>query len=341
VTDVAELVIRALDPASDTDMDGFQNVYAAAELAEDPDAALYSRADAVAMLTNEDASSLFDAFGAFVGDRMVAEAILMGSLRDNLALGQVLLWVHPEHRRQGFGTRTLDHVEEHARTRGRRLLRAQARIGEGLERNRLFAERHGYTLEMTEIERRLSFPVDMAELDRLATEAAAHHDGYQVRAFLGPIPDELRASYVEVDNLLGIEAPHGDLELEAGGHTVEDLDARERERAASGRTSATAVAVHDGAVVAYAHASVPAAGFRHVDQYGTLVHPAHRGHRLGMAVKCAQLRLLAEHFPDRDYIQTSNAEVNAHMVAINVALGFEIHQVWGEFGKRLGPAAAA
>ena len=77
---------------------------------------------------------------------------------------------------------------------------------------------------------------------------------------------------------------------------------------------------------------------RHVDQFGTLVHPDHRGHRLGMAVKCAQLRLLAEEFPDRDYIQTSNAEVNAHMVAINVALGFEIHQVWGEFEKRLGAA---
>jgi hypothetical protein len=52
-------------------------------------------------------------------------------------------------------------------------------------------------------------------------------------------------------------------------------------------------------------------------------------------VKCAQLTLLAERFPERHYIQTSNAEVNAHMVAINVALGFEIHQVWGVFVKRL------
>ncbi|WP_331502071.1 GNAT family N-acetyltransferase [Nocardioides sp.] len=339
MTDVSELVIRPLDPHDDADMNGFQDVYAASELAEDPDAALYSREDGIAMLTSGDTTSLFDAFGAFLGDRMVAETVLMGSMRDNLELGQVLLWVDPDHRSRGFGTRALDHVEEHARNRGRWNLRVQVRIGEGLAGNRLFAERHGYTLAMTEIERRLALPVDLDHVDRLAAGAAPHHDGYQIRSFVGPVPEGLRASYVEIRNLLGIEAPHGDLELEIGRDTVEDLDVLEREGAQAGRTSLTAVALHDTAVVAYAHASVPAAGFHHVDQYGTLVHPDHRGHRLGMAVKCAQLRLLAELFPDRDYIQTSNAEVNAHMVAINVALGFEIHQVWGEFEKHLEPAA--
>ena len=152
---------------------------------------------------------------------------------------------------------------------------------------------------MTEIERRLALPVDPEHVDRLAAEAAPYHDGYEIRSFVGPVPGELRASYVEIRNLLGIEAPHGDLELEVGQDTVEDLDVLEREGAQAGRTSVTAVALHDTAVVAYAHASVPAAGFHHVDQYGTLVHPDHRGHRLGMAVKCAQLRLLAERFPDR------------------------------------------
>lgn len=332
---MSELLIRSLDPADDADMDGFQDVYAAAELAEDPEAALYSRADGIAMLNNGDSTSLFDAFGAFAGDRMVAETILMGSLRDNLELGQVLLWVDPDHRRRGYGTHVLDHVEEHARTRGRRILRAQLRMGDGLEGNRLFAERHGYTLEMTEIERRCTLPVDPGLLDHLATGAAARHADYEIRSFVGPVPEELRASYVEVNNLLGIEAPHGDLELEVARNTVEDLDRLDEERAASGRSAATAVALHQGRVVAYANASVPAAGIRHVDQFGTLVHPDHRGHRLGMAVKCAQMRLLAEEFPEHDYIQTSNAEVNAHMVAINVALGFEIHQVWGEFEKRL------
>jgi len=159
---------------------------------------------------------------------------------------------------------------------------------------------------------------------------------YEIRSFVGPVPAELRPTYVDVRNLLAVEAPHGELEIEIGQDTVADFDALEDERIRSGRTAVTALAVQDGTVVAYADASVPGGEFRHVDQYGTLVHPDHRGHRLGMAVKCAQLRALVEAFPDRHHIQTSNAEVNAQMVAINVALGFEIHQVWGEFEKRLG-----
>jgi len=335
VASVPELVIRPLDPRDAADMDAFQDVYAAAERAEDPDVGLYSREDGVAMMTS-DTAALFDAFGAFVDGRMVGETILMGSTSDNVEVGQVLLLVDPPQQRQGSGARLLTHVEEHARTRGRRILRAQARVGEGLARNRTFAERRGYVLAMTEIERRLPLPVDLDLLDRLAAEAAAYHGDYEIRSFVGPVPPELRASYVDLDNLLVVEMPHGDLELEAARETVADLDAVEREREAAGRTTVSAVAVHDGAVVAFADASVPGGDATHVDQYGTLVHPAHRGHRLGMAVKCAQLRLLSERFAERDYIGTSNAETNAHMVAINVALGFTIHQVWGEFEKRLG-----
>ena len=54
-----------------------------------------------------------------------------------------------------------------------------------------------------------------------------------------------------------------------------------------------------------------------------------------MAVKCAQLRALSDGFPDKLFIDTTNAESNAHMVAINEALGFEVTQVYGDFQKRL------
>ena len=331
---MSDLLIRRLDPADDADMDGFQEVYAAAELAEDPDVGLYSREDAVAMLTSETAE-IFKAWGAFVDGRMVAESILTGSTRDNLRLAQLLLWVDPPRQRQGFGTQLLAATEARARELGRTILRVQARIGDGHGGNRAFAERNGYTLKMTEIERRLRFPLDLELLDRLATESAAHHRGYEIRAFVGPIPAELRASYLDVDNLLMVEMTHGDLELETGRNTLEDLDAFEEERTRSGRTRVSAFALRDGVVVAFTDASVPGGEVTHIDQFGTLVHPDHRGHRLGMAVKCAQLRLLAVRFPERHYVQTSNAEVNAQMVAINDALGFEVVQVYGEFEKRL------
>lgn len=339
VADVSELEIRPVDPYDDADMDAFQEVYAAAERAEDPDVALFSRADGVAMLTSDDTSSLFDAFGAFVDGRMVGESILMGSHRDNRDMARVLLWVDPRHQRHGYGARLLDHVEDHGRAQGRTLLRAQARVGDGLAHNRRFAEHHGYRHVLTEVERRLPLPVNPELLDRLQADSAPHHRDYDIYSFVGSVPDELRASYVGLRNLLELEAPHGELELEAGGATVDDFAAVEKEREEAGRTRVAAFAVRDGAVVAYADASVPGSGSSHVAQFGTLVHPDHRGHRLGMAVKCAQLRLLCDRFPDKEYVVTSNAEINAPMVAINVALGFEVHQVWGEFQKRLDPAA--
>lgn len=337
MADVSELLIRPVDPGDDADMDAFQRVYADAELAEDPEIGLYSREDAVAMLTSGNESALFDGFGAFLGDRMVGEYILMGSMRDNLEIAQLLLWVDPAHRRRGVGTRMLAAAEEHARARGRTVLRVQARTGERLAGNRHFAERHGYTLAMTEIERRLPLPVDDGLLTRLEAEAALFHQGYEIRTVVGRVPTELRASYVDLRNLLVVEMPHGDLQLEVARETVADLAALEQEREEAGRIGVSAFAVRDGVVAAYADASVPGGPATHVDQYGTLVHPDHRGHRLGMAVKCAQLRGLGERFPDRAYVQTSNAETNAHMVAINVALGFRVHQVWGEFEKRLDP----
>ena len=90
-------------------------------------------------------------------------------------------------------------------------------------------------------------------------------------------------------------------------------------------------------MVAYSCAVIapPDLDERSVDQWGTLVHPGHRGHRLGLAVKCALTRAVQERFPDREYVRTQNAETNAPMVAINEAMGFEVHSVEGEFQHHL------
>ena len=334
---VSELVIRRLDPMDDADMDAFQEVYAAAELAEDPDAHLYSRADGIAILTSKDGGFDADAFGAFVDGRMVGESMVNRSLRDNLELADVWVWVDPDHQRRGVGTRMLTHAEEHARSHGRTLSHVQGRIG--LDRdngNRRFAEKLGYHLANTEIERRLALPVDGALLTRLEAEAAPHHREYEIRTVVGPVPDELAASYIALSNLLVVEAPMGDLEVEEHRHTVVELGAQERQLIESGRTRVASYALDlEGTVVGYAVAVSTEDGYEHVDQWGTLVHPAHRGRRLGLAVKCAQVRAVAEHFPDKHFLSTTNAETNAHMVAINEALGFVIHQAYGEFQKRL------
>ena len=56
----------------------------------------------------------------------------------------------------------------------------------------------------------------------------------------------------------------------------------------------------------------------------TVVHPAHRGHRLGLAVKLANLEALARRAPAVRTIVTGNAAVNAPMIAVNDMMGFRI-----------------
>jgi GNAT superfamily N-acetyltransferase len=335
---VSELVIRAIDPRVDADMDAFQEVYAAVELAEDPDAALFSRKDGVAMLlASGTGGQLCEGYGAFADGRMIGELMITAPLSDNLEVARVWIWVHPDQQRRGVGARLSSYADGRVRELGRRTCHGQARIGpDRANGNRAFAEQMGYSLANTEIERRLALPADHELLDRLAAEAAPHHRGYAIRTVTGPVPDDLAASYVALKNLLAVEAPSGDLDVEAGQETTAELAVQDRYLTESGRSRVASYALDaGGTVVAYAVAAVSNEHHEHADQWGTLVDPAHRGHRLGMAVKCAQLRALSDHVPRKRFVETTNAETNAHMVAINEALGFEVSQVYGDFQKRL------
>jgi GNAT superfamily N-acetyltransferase len=338
VTHVPDLEIRAVDPRDDADMDAFQKVYTAAELAEDPDAALYSRADGVSMLLlSGTGGELCEGYGAFAGGRMLGELMISAPLRDNLQVARIWIWVDPAHQRQGVGTRLSAYADDRVRSLGRSTCQATARIGiDRANGNRTFAERVDYRLANTEIERRLPLPADIALLDRLAAEAAPHHAAYMLRTVVGPVPADLAASYMALKNLLGVESPMGELEVEPGRETVAELAVQDRFLDDSGRSRVASYALDEaGQVVAYSVAAVSNQHHDHVDQWGTLVDPAHRGHRLGMAVKCAGLRALSDGFPAKRFIETTNAETNAHMVAINEALGFEVAQVYGDFQKRL------
>ena len=70
-------------------------------------------------------------------------------------------------------------------------------------------------------------------------------------------------------------------------------------------------------------------------QEDTLVLRAHRGHRLGLLIKCEMIRLLATTRPGARRVHTWNAEENAHMLAINVALGFRPARVAGLWQRKL------
>ena len=132
------------------------------------------------------------------------------------------------------------------------------------------------------------------------------------------------------------EAPSGALTLESEFFDADRVRHEEDVAMAAGRSRIVTVALDDaGEVVAYTDIRVPRHEAGRAYQWGTLVHPAHRGHRLGVAVKAANHQLLQRQEPGVTEVITDNAEVNDHMIAVNELLGFRPTARCAEFQKTL------
>jgi RimJ/RimL family protein N-acetyltransferase len=234
------------------------------------------------------------------------------------------------------------HLEDVARARGRSVVvgestwsHASGAEGAG-EPGPEFARSVGFHLALGDIKRELRLPVAEERLAELEAEAAPHHSAYTLRSFVGPVPDDLLDGWATLTSTLMTEAPTGDLELEA--ETADPAVVREAEAmiAKQGRTKYNTVALDSGGdVVAFTDIAVTIHEPEGAYQWGTLVRHDARGHRLGMAVKIANLCLVQREQPGLERLITYNAEVNAHMVGVNDRLGFVPVARLGEFQKRL------
>jgi RimJ/RimL family protein N-acetyltransferase len=132
------------------------------------------------------------------------------------------------------------------------------------------------------------------------------------------------------------EAPTGELTIEPQTADVAALREQETLLAKQGRTKYSTVALDgDGRAAAYTDLVTTIHEPDRAYQWGTLVRRAHRGHRLGLAVKIANLQLLQGERPDLRQVTTFNAEVNEHMIGVNERMGFEPVERLGEFEKKL------
>jgi GNAT superfamily N-acetyltransferase len=274
---------------------------------------------------------------AWDGDTMVGALAGGGPLTDNTHRAHADISVHPDHQRRGIGTLLLGHFETWAAEHDRRTLGGEVFAPVGVTSPALeFATRHGFRVAIEDGMKVVDIAETRDRWDDLAAEAAPHHRAYELRTVWSPIPDELVAGHNLINNMFISEAPSGDSDMEDENWDPERLRAQEDRAAKAGRRDVSTFALTaDGEVAAMTEAfvneTVPHRGF----QGGTLVVPAHRGHRLGLAVKVANQRALAERFPELEWIITGNADVNTHMNAINDLLGFRVVERCLEVEKAL------
>ncbi|MGH8876057.1 MAG: GNAT family N-acetyltransferase [Stackebrandtia sp.] len=268
---------------------------------------------------------MYEAYAAVEDGTVVGGANLEYPTKDNLTLAELEVDVPVEHRGRGVGSALFEHLANRAAELGRDSLLASVAqpIGAAAVPGVGFASKHGFTRRNVELRRNLDLPVAAETLDALAAEAEPFMDGYRVVSWRGQCPEEYAEQYAHLKSLLMTDAPTGDMEYETEVWDVERLRAEEAIVAKQGREILTSVAVApDGSLAGHTQIAVPGHENGKTYQWDTLVLTVHRGHRLGLALKAANLRILCDQFPDRNRNVTWNAEQNGPMNSVNEKLGF-------------------
>ncbi|MGO0575951.1 hypothetical protein ACTMMA_05865 [Ornithinimicrobium panacihumi] len=183
------------------------------------------------------------------------------------------------------------------------------------DRARWFTSR-GFVLEQVEL-------YSVLEVAEATLPPESGSTAYRIRSWVGATPPELLGPMARLYGRMSVDAPTGGIDYGEEQWDEAAVVEDDERAAAMGTVRLTTVALDaEGAPVAYTvidhHPDQP----RSADQDDTLVHGDHRGHGLGLAVKAANLALLRDHLPQVERVHTWNAAENAHMLAINAALGF-------------------
>jgi GNAT superfamily N-acetyltransferase len=308
----------------------------------------------------------YTAIGAFDADRLVGLVEVQWELDEDAATAySEVLGVEPERRREGIGSGLLAAAVEAAHAAGRpttvlsadHLIEADDAAGPRLHAPQgdadiaadapaaRFARARGYALGQLYRVSAMDVAGRGVEFRRLLNASLEQaSDRYRLVAWQDEAPDELIDSLAAAHERMSTDPPAGAIEwgLEQWDATrIRDGERRARE---VGRTHLNVVAVApDGEVAGFTELSLlpdsPA-----VEQWDTIVLAPHRGHRLGMRLKLANLVALDELDPTRERIYTWNADENEHMLAINVALGFRpfaLESTWQRPAAASGAAGSA
>ena len=270
-------------------------------------------------------------FGVRVDGQLVARG-MYDRITSDPHTAWAMVSVLAPYRNRGIGTALADAIEGFVREekRSKLIVYAVSASGEG---ERLasptgfgsvpagnaevrFLLGRGYRLQQVERASRLTLPVDVA-----IPQPAL---GYRLHYWLDHTPEQWREDMALLYTRMSTDAPTAGLEEPEDVYTVERLLTMEAFRAASPRSELYAVAEHvpTGRLAGFTVLSVPAETERAVLQDDTLVLREHRGNRLGMLLKVANLLHLQRERPGHPSVVTFNAEENRYMLDVNEAVGF-------------------
>lgn len=244
--------------------------------------------------------------------------------------------VHPDYRRRGIGSALYDTLAQVTAADGDTVVQMYAfspadsadSAGERItsptgfgsvatdDEATRFLLRRGYRLTQVNRLSRLGLPA--------AIDGIPAPDGYDLEAWTAFTPEHRLDDMAVLNARMSIDPPAGESDYQ---HEVWDADrvrADDERHARDGRQWMTVAVRHAASdtLVGFTQIVAPTDTSRPAHQLDTIVLEEHRGHRLGMLLKVANLRRLADESGAHPAIYTWNAEENRPMLDVNEAVGF-------------------
>ena len=259
---------------------------------------------------------------------------------ENRNHAHVWVAVHPEVRGLGLGSTLMARVVDAARQWGCTVLDIAARVGGSGEP---FLRSIGAERRLIERRSRCrTADIDRDLLESWLRRAGERAAGYSLVAWDGPCPDGLLDAFVALRDVMNT-APLETLDWDDEHFTAEQWRAIEATMEARSFDTWQVCARHDdsGELAGYTELTLPRLWPAASWQEDTGVWPKHRDRGLGRWLKAVNALRLLDERPEVEFIDTWNAGSNEAMLGINVAMGFQPLENWGDWQAATNEVAAA
>lgn len=337
LTETAQQALQALgvelrefvpSAASEAEWQAFLSVGNQEDKEEKPDDPPTTLDDLKKSLLNMPSFVKFTGWLAFRGATPIATMFAGYMLtEENQHLMQFDLYLVPDERRKGVGSRLLHWVVDLAQANNRRLLITDT--SSMIPAGDAFMEKLGGEMALSGDESQLLVDeLDIDLMDQWLERANERGGDLTLGIWEGLYPEDELEAIAELKRTMNT-APRDDLDMEDFNFTAEHLREAEKAFAARDRKRWTYY-VRDpenntlaGYTELYWNPSKPLI----LSQGDTAVVPAYRNRGIGRWVKAAAIKGVLAEQPGVKYVRTDNASSNAGMLKINHEMGFKLYKV--------------
>ena len=225
------------------------------------------------------------------------------------------------YRRKGIGTKSLQLLIDQCEPVNKSIFITETTLSDV----KGFFKHIGAPIAQTAFRSKLLFSdVDMDMITTWIKEAEVNNPDSKAMIIDGVKPEKYIKEIVKSFNLSGNDEPKGD--LETGDDVMSEKSVRNEEQVniSAGVKDLMGIVIEkDNKISALTHVKIYPGKEKLLSQSFTGVPEEYRGRKLGKWIKAKMIQYITSQYPESEAIVTGNADSNAPMLHINIALGYK------------------